>query len=164
MNAFNGYALEQIINPRSVARACHLKKFPLPSSPVLFRLLRQCYHGRKWLSRAMPYLMSEYGIETGGVKLVEASIPESVIADYVLGLDAVYNWKGHIIGIDWTTNDDATGKKADKQESLALVYTALGLDHVATIVCNRDVPRGDIPAAIEAAMRKVIKGDKVVYL
>jgi hypothetical protein len=138
-----GFAGEAIAT--RLFRSANLKPVAF-SQPRLLSILKSSKLGQRRLSQSLPYMLAEW--------MEVAQIPSGVVLDYAYGIDAVINFRGHIIGIDVTVNSSALHSKAQKLEQLRPLWTAAGIDH--TIALHID-PSTATPEALIAAIRTAIK-------
>lgn len=138
-----GFAGEAIAT--RLFRSANLKPVVF-SQTCLLSILKSSKLGQRRLSLAMPHMLAEW--------MDLAEVPSGVVLDYAYGIDAVVNFRGHIIGIDVTVNPTTLHSKAQKLEQLRPLWSAAGIDH--TIALHID-PSTATSEALIAAIRVALK-------
>lgn len=136
-------------------------------SLTLIKIAKQHQVGKIRLKLALPYLATEYGHsvrkEDGKymTKIKWEDVPARVILDYVFGLDQVFNWRGHHIGVDVTANPETVYDKQGKLAGLRVLWQAIGVDRTSVFWVN--VPEDRSPEmrvdALVSSIRKIIRGE-----
>lgn len=93
--------------------------------------------------KALSYLRAES---------ISATYSDNCLVDRVLGLDAVVNYKGWVIGIDVTLDPSAVQQKSEKLDSLAIAHRELGIDLTMVVVVNRNLDATVLQSLIREAI------------
>ena len=143
-------------------------------SQTLIKIAKQHEIGLRRIKLALPYLKKEYGHSVRQVdgkyvtKLRWSNVPARVVLDYVFGLDQVFNWRGHHVGIDITANPESVYDKQGKLAGLRVLWRAIGIDKTSVFLVNIPEDRAAEMRvdALVSAIRKIVKaeGEQVVEL
>lgn len=131
-------------------------------SEVLIEVAKSLPLGRERLSKALPYLLSEYGRSIGNKFTIDwQNVPSRVILDYVYGIDTVFQFRGWNIGVDITTNSTDIKFKVNKIKQLQPLWSAIGIEYCAVVLVERTAEQS---LSITQLLRKVIKGETFISL
>jgi hypothetical protein len=138
----NGYAAEMMLHKAILdSKKTHLVNL---DGSVLADAIEGDWAGLKYLRLAEPQLISEFGsfnrIDGRSFYAVPElkDLPQVTILDYVLGVDYLVNYAGHIIGVDATVNASAVVSKLRKKRELGRVFAALGVDKTLVLVVTKE--------------------------
>ena len=161
----NGFAAEQRVFDL-INKSRKIKGFKLPSSEKLIKIASQSKLGRKRIKSATSYLLQEYGVDYRHPETNQLSrildweiVPNTVILDYVFGIDAVVNVLGFIIAIDVTINSNAIEKKQQKLSRLRPLWQQAGIDKACVCYFKSESPNN-----FWNALKTVTKQDKILAI
>ena len=161
----NGFAAEQILS-NLITNSKKIKGFKLSSSEQLIRIASSSKLGRQRIKSAQPYLLKEFGIDYRHPETHQLSriidwklVPNSIILDYIFGIDAVVNVLGFVIAIDVTTNPNALAEKQCKLSCLKPLWKQLGIDKAC--VCYVNNPNS---TSLWDSLKTVTKQEKVIAI
>lgn len=136
----NGFAGEQILS-NLIKLTPKIKKFQIPSSLDLIKIASSSRLGRQRIKAAQPYLLSEFGVNYREQQINKLTVildwklvPNTVILDYIFGIDAVVNILGYVVAIDVTVNPQEIENKQQKLTRLEPLWQQLGIDKAC--VCH----------------------------
>lgn len=153
------YASEQIFSRQ--LRDAKLKQVEFDSK-FLIEIAKRSFLGRERVSKALPYILSEYGKTINGkFKVNWQDVPSQVILDYVYGIDSTCNFRGWLIAIDITTNPTDVNFKVNKVEKLKPLWSAIGIDYCAVVCIQNEIEQYQ---SITQLLKEVIKGETFVLL
>jgi hypothetical protein len=142
----NGFAAEQILS-NLITTSKKIKGFKLPSSEELIKIASQSELGRKRLNAAHPHLLKEFGVDYRHTEMNQLSqiidwklVPNTLILDYIFGIDAVVNVLGFVIAIDVTVNLNAIEEKQHKLSLLKPLWQQVGIDKACICYVNNPSP------------------------
>jgi|GEM_PF-2658659 len=154
-NNLNGYAAEACLNKAAAeSRKIHSVK--------LENVIAKCkisQVGRRHYESAFSFLCEDYGnISFEGNKRVsvldESAVPEGIAADLILGLDVVISFLGYTIGIDITVNENSTGRKLKKKQSLSDVYKKdFEIDFTIILIATERFTSTDLETLLKQAIK-----------
>jgi len=131
----------------------------------LLAIARSTKVGRQRLNAAKPFLLKEFGIPVRNEKsqsydliLDWESIPNTIILDYIFGLDQTINFRGWLIGIDATVNSQAIDDKVAKLNWLKPLWKPLGIDHTAVCLLR------STGCDLVTGLRQILSGAKAIQL
>lgn len=158
----NGFAAEQVLF-KLITNSKKIKSFQLPSSEKLIKIASQSQLGRNRIQAAYPYLLSEFGVNYRNTKnnrltqVIEGNlVPNTVILDYIFGIDTVVNILGYVIAIDVTVNPNKIEEKQAKLTLLKPLWQQVGIDKAC--VCHL---KHQSPLSLWTSLKKVTKQSKV---
>ena len=130
----NGFAGEQIFS-NLIKLTPKIKRFQIPSSIELIKIASSSRLGRQRIKAAQPYLLSEFGINYRLQKSNKLTViidwecvPNTVILDYIFGIDVVVNILGYVVAIDVTANPQEIENKQQKLARLEPLWQQVGID------------------------------------
>ncbi len=138
----NGYAAEQILF-NLIKNSSKIKGFKLPSSEELIKIASNSQVGRQRIKSATPHLIKEFGIDYRHPKTNQLSriidweiVPNTIILDYIFGIDTVVNILGFVIAIDVTVNSSKIEEKQQKLTKLKPLWQQLSIDNACVCYIN----------------------------
>ncbi len=158
----NGFAAEQIIL-NFIKNSSKIKGFKIPSSEKLIKIASSSKLGRKRIKSATPYLIKEFGVDYRHPKTNQLSriidwkiVPNTIILDYIFGIDTVVNILGFVIAIDVTVNSSKIEEKQQKLTKLKPLWQLIGIDNAC--VCYVSNPH---PNPLWQCLKSVTKQSQV---
>lgn len=158
----NGFAAEQILF-NLISKSSKIKGCLLPSSEELIKMASQSQLGRKRIKSAIPYLLEEFGVDYRHPKTNQLSriidwamVPNTIILDYIFGIDTVVNILGFVIAIDVTVNSNKIEEKQHKLTKLTPLWQLIGIDKAC--VCYVSNTKAD---SLWQSLKSVTKQSKV---
>lgn len=106
------------------------------------------------LAIAHPNVMRRYRKAVGYLsrESISGCYTSEDLVDRVLGLDAIFNWRGYLIGVDVTLDANAVESKREKLDSLAIAHRELGIDLTLVVVINRNLDATALQSLIREAI------------
>jgi hypothetical protein len=160
----NGFAAEQIVF-NLIKSSPKIKSFKLPTSEELINIASQSSLGRKRIKSAYPYLLEEFGVnyrEENTNQLRQAFdwklVPNTIILDYIFGIDAVVYILGFVVAIDVTANPNTLEEKQQKLTLLKPLWQRVGIDKACVCYVNK------LEIDLFNRLKTVIKQDKVLAI
>ncbi len=144
----NGYAAEAKLH-KAIADGRKTRIAELDNA-LLAETIETTVAGMRHFRKAELSLLQEYGIQQiqDGIRSFRlsplAELPQVTLLDYVLGIDALVNYMGHVIAIDITVNPESIGWKHRKKRELNGVYQQLGIDHTLILMITKDFNSQDL--------------------
>lgn len=139
-------------------------------SLTLINIAKQSELGKRRIKFALSYILKEYGHSvrqldgTFKTKVSWSNVPASVILDYIYGIDSVFSYRGWVLAVDVTVNEDSIRDKQGKLEGLRPMWSAIGIDKVAIahLVMPDDRPALAEVGTATAVVKAVMKGEQIV--
>jgi hypothetical protein len=158
-NRINGYAAE--MNLHRAILDSRKTNFVDLSGSFLAEAIESDWAGLKHLKSAEIKLIEEFGVfkQINGKAFLTApdlkDLPQVTVLDYVLGVDYLVNYAGHIIAIDATVNASSVAKKLRKKRELTRVFAALQVDKTLILVVSDNFDTENL----HDVLREVIRSD-----
>jgi hypothetical protein len=156
-NRLNGYAAEMNLH-RAILDSRKTHFVDLDGS-FLADVIESDWAGLKHLKSAEINLIEEFGMfkQIDGKDFFTApdlkDLPQVTVLDYVLGVDYLVNYAGHIVAIDATVNASSVAKKLRKKRELTRVFTTLGVDKTLILVVTESFDAENL----HDVLREVVK-------
>ncbi len=139
----NGFAAEQILF-NLIKNSSKIKGFKLPSSEELIKIASSSKLGIKRIKSATPYVLEEFGVDYRNSETNQLTrvidwrvVPNTIILDYIFGIDAVVNVLGFVVAIDATSNQNTIEDKQIKLTKLKSLWKQIGIDKACVCYINQ---------------------------